>query len=44
MKLAMNERQELEVDEVVHEMLPSSNQMEGDCIMCEVEEQQAARS
>ena len=40
--LAVNERQEMEVDEVVPEILPSSNETEGDFIMCEVEEQQAA--
>ena len=39
----MNERQAMEVDEVIPGMLPSSPQMEGGFIMCEVEEQQAAR-
>ena len=33
-RLAVNERQEMEVDEVVPEIQPSSNETEGDFIMC----------
>ena len=38
-----DERQEMEVDEVIPGMQPSSNETDGGFIMCEVKEQQAAR-
>ena len=39
----LNEKQGMEVDEVISETQPSSNETDGGFIMCEVEEQQAAR-
>ena len=41
--LAENERQEMEVDEVIPWTQPSSNEADGGFTMCEVQEQQAAR-
>ena len=41
--MAEDERQEMEVDEVIPGMQPSSNETDGGFVMCEVEEQQAAR-
>ena len=41
--MAEDERQEMEVDEVILGMQPSSNETDGGFVMCEVEEQQAAR-
>ena len=38
-----NERQGMEVDDVIPETQPSSNETDGGFIMCQVEEQQAAR-
>ena len=43
MKLAEKERQGMEVDDVIPGTQPSSNETDGGFIMCEVEEQQAAR-
>ena len=40
--MAEDERQEMEVDEVIPGMQPSSNETDGGFVMCEVEEQQAA--
>ena len=42
-KGAENERQGMEVDGVIPETQPSSNETDGGFIMCQVEEQQAAR-
>ena len=42
-KGAENERQGMEVDDVIPETQPSSNETDGGFIMCQVEEQQAAR-
>ena len=41
--MAENERQEMEVDEVIFGTQLSSNEVDGGFVMCEVEEQQAAR-
>ena len=42
-KLAENERHEMKLDGVIPGMQPLSNEAAGGFIMCEVEEQQAAR-
>ena len=41
--IAEEDTHEMEVDEVVPETHPSSNETEGGFMMCEVEEQRAAR-
>ena len=42
-KRTENEGQGTEVDEVIPGMQPSSSKTDGGVVMCEVEEQQAAR-